>query len=73
MKTAVIAGLLMVCGCTPFSSYRPNIDMQGVDRGQYESDTRECELDSAGAGFTFGNPIAQCMVKKGYRLSHSYY
>lgn len=72
MKAGIGFCLIMLAGCTPFSAYRPNIDMHGVDLNRYEADMRDCESKSAGSGFEWGNPIAKCMVGRGYKLSHTY-
>jgi hypothetical protein len=55
-----------------FNAYRPNVDLHGVDLNRYETDMRNCEAASADAGFSFSNPIADCMVKRGYRINHNY-
>jgi len=73
MKNIIYIIVLFLDGCTPFAGYRPNIDMEGVDRSQYVRDMRSCEQSSSSEGFSVSNPIAKCMVAKGYRLSHSYH
>jgi hypothetical protein len=72
MKTLLTAIVLVSAACSPFNAYRPNIDLNGVDLNRYEADMRNCETSTADAGFSFGNPIAECMVKRGYRINHTY-
>lgn len=73
MKATRFVFVLLLEGCSPFTGYRPNIDMEGVDRNQYIADMRFCEQHSSTDGFSISNPIAKCMVEKGYRLSRSYH
>ena len=68
MKPVLLLFLAILTGC----AYRPNIDLDGVDINRYETDIRDCETASADAGFSFSNPIADCMVKRGYRINHNY-
>lgn len=68
MKPVLLLFLAILTGC----AYRPNIDLLGVDINRYETDIRDCETASADAGFSFSNPIADCMVKRGYRINHNY-
>ena len=68
MKPVLLLFLAILTGC----AYRPNIDLHGVDINRYETDIRDCETASADAGFSFSNPIADCMVKRGYRINHHY-
>jgi hypothetical protein len=72
MKNVIFILVLFLDACAPFAGYRPNIDMEGVDRAQYSADMRFCERSSSTDTFSVTNPIAKCMVDKGYRLSHSY-
>ena len=72
MKSAAFLILITCAGCTPFSAYRPNIDLHGVDLNQYEADIRDCEKKAAGSSFEWGNPIAECMAARGYKISHHY-
>lgn len=71
MKILLTAIALTFTACN-FNAYRPNIDLYGVDLNRYEADMRDCEMSTADAGFSFGNPIAECMVKRGYRINHTY-
>jgi hypothetical protein len=73
MKACLIIFLFALEGCSPFTGYRPNIDMEGVDRNKYLADMRFCEQQPNGEGFSISNPIAKCMIGKGYRLSHRYH
>lgn len=68
MNRALLLSLTLLAGC----AYRPNIDLHGVDINRYEADMRDCETSAADAGFSFSNPIADCMVKRGYRINHTY-
>ena len=68
MKRVLLLFLAILAGC----AYRPNVDLHGVDLNRYEADIRDCETASADAGFSFSNPIADCMVKRGYRINHHY-
>ena len=68
MNRALLLFSAILAGCV----YRPNIDLRGVDLNLYETDIRDCETASADAGFSFSNPIADCMVKRGYRINHNY-
>ena len=72
MKVFLIAIALTFSACSPFNAYRPSVDLYGVDLNRYETDMRDCEAASADAGFSFSNPIADCMVKRGYRINHNY-
>lgn len=72
MTAFLIAIALTLSACSPFNAYRPNFDLHGVDLNRYESDLRDCEMATVDAGFSFGNPIAECMVKRGYRINHNY-
>jgi len=76
MKSSLSAflalGYLALAGCTPFSAYRPNIDLRGVDLNRYEEDMRACETQGAGETFAWGNPIAECMARRGYKILHTY-
>lgn len=40
IHTGVVVGALVLAGC---SSYRPIVDMQGIDEAQYEQDLAECQ------------------------------
>ena len=72
LSALLTAGLLAFAGCTPFSAYRPNIDLRGVDLNRYEEDMSECEKQGAGETFAWGNPIAECMARRGYRILNTF-
>jgi|GEM_PF-1838080 hypothetical protein len=72
MSALLAAGYLVLAACTPFSAYRPNIDLRGADLNQYEHDMNDCEARAAGESFAWGNPIAECMARRGYKILHTY-
>lgn len=58
----------MLAGCA--GPDLPVIDLQGKDPVQANRDMAACQVYATGGGW--GNPIASCMVGKGYTLLGSY-
>jgi hypothetical protein len=68
MRDIILASLALIAGCTAYTAYRPKVDLSHVNLRQYEQDMDDCILRSEGLSFASGNPIAECMARRGYRI-----
>jgi hypothetical protein len=68
MRNLILASLVLIAGCTAYTAYRPKVDLSHVNLRQYEQDMDDCILRSEGLSFASGNPIAECMARRGYRI-----
>lgn len=48
----------------------PVVDMEGVDQAKYNRDLAACYEEKKFA-FEMGNPITNCIKKKGYKILYS--
>ena len=58
----------LLAGCTAYTAYRPRVDLSHVNLRQYEQDMDDCITRSEALSFASGNPIAECMARRGYRI-----
>jgi hypothetical protein len=68
MRDIILASLVLIAGCTAYTAYRPKVDLSHVNLRQYEQDMDDCILRSEGLSFASGNPIAECMARRGYHI-----
>jgi hypothetical protein len=68
MRDIILASLVLIAGCTAYTAYRPKVDPSHVNLRQYEQDMDDCILRSEGLSFASGNPIAECMARRGYHI-----
>jgi hypothetical protein len=63
--------LLLLTGCAFQSAYEPPVvDMRGVDQQRYAQDLHDCTEAKKNAGFvTVGQPISDCLEKRGYTVT----
>ncbi len=66
MRKIILITLALLAGCTAYTAYRPKVDLSHVNLRQYEQDMDDCIHRSEGLGFASGNPIAECMARRGY-------
>jgi hypothetical protein len=63
-----LASKILLTGCQP--TLAPIVDMTGVDQAQYNRDL--AKRVNHQPLFAFGNPVTQCMQKKGYKILVGY-
>ena len=68
MRQMILSTLALLAGCKAFTAYRPRVDLSHVNLGQYEQDMDDCITRAEGLSFASGNPIAECMARRGYRI-----
>ena len=68
MRKMILSTLAVLAGCTAYTAYRPRVDLSHVNMRQYEQNMDDCITCSVGLGFASGNPIAECMARRGYRI-----
>ena len=62
----ILSTLALLAGCTAYTAYRPRVDLSHVNLRQYEQDMDSCITRAEGLSFASGNPIAECMARRGY-------
>ena len=70
MRQMILSTLALLAGCTAYTAYRPRVDLSHVNLRQYEQDMDNCITRAEGLSFASGNPIAECMARRGYRILH---
>ena len=68
LKLMFVALAAMIAGCA--GPDLPVVDLEGKNPVQVNRDMATCQTYAAGGGW--GNPIASCMVGKGYTLMGTY-
>ena len=68
MRQMILSTLAVLAGCTAYTAYRPRVDLSHVNLRQYEQDMDDCITRAEGLSFASGNPIAECMARRGYRI-----
>jgi hypothetical protein len=64
-RTIIVLGTLLA-GCISRQDMQPIVDMTNVDQQTYNKDISECNRDYVPV--FIGNPIRDCMEKKGYKI-----
>ena len=59
---------LAACVSGPQTPRMPIVDMTGVDVGRHSRDEAACEQERFQTSFSVGNPLTNCMERKGYKV-----
>lgn len=67
MRTLTLLALaLVLSACNTVQ--QPVVDLTGVDMGRYSQDQAACDRERYETSFSVGNPLTNCMERKGYKI-----
>ena len=67
MRTLIaIIPIALLVGCAAVQP--PVVDMTGVDPGRHSRDLAACDAERYEGKFEMGNPLSNCMERKGYKI-----